>query len=90
MDLETSTIRLLGVVQLIVIVGAVIMDRPLASLAESSNISDILLNIPGNLNRIRISNLVALGTSLAIVLWGVLYYIVFNNEYQIISVTTNC
>ena len=85
MDVETSTIRLLGVVQLIVIVGAVIMDRPLASAAESSNISDILLNIPGNLNRIQISNLVALGTSLAIVLWGVLYYIVFNNEYQIIA-----
>lgn len=85
MNIEINTVRLLGAVQLIVIVGSVITDRLLASAIGSGSISDILVNISENLTRMRISNLVALGGSLAIIVWGVLYYFVFDNEYKIIS-----
>jgi hypothetical protein len=85
MNIEMNTVRLLGAVQIIVIVGSVITDRLLASAVGSGGISDILVNISENLTRLRISNLVALGVSLAIIVWGVLYYIVFYNEYKIIS-----
>jgi hypothetical protein len=85
METDVNTIRLLGAVQLIVIVGSVILDRLLASVVGSGSISDILVNISGNLTRLRVSNLVALGQSLAIVVWGVLYYVVFYKEYKIIA-----
>jgi hypothetical protein len=45
----------------------------------------MLVNISDNLTRMRISNLVAMGQSLAIVVLGVLYYVVFNQEYKIIA-----
>ncbi len=80
-----NTIRLLGAAQLIVIVGGVITERLLASAVGSGSISDILVNISKNLTRMRIINLVALGQSLAIIVLGVLYYIVFNKEYKIIA-----
>jgi uncharacterized membrane protein len=60
-------------------------ERLLASAAGSGSISDILVSISKNLTRMRISNLVALGLSLAIVVMGVLYYVVFNKEYTIIA-----
>jgi hypothetical protein len=85
MNTEMSTVRLLGAAQLLVIVGAVITERLLASVAGSGSISDMLVNISNNLTRMRISNLVALGQSLAIVVLGVLYYIVFYKEYNIIA-----
>jgi hypothetical protein len=85
MNTDVNTIRLLGAAQLIVIVGAVITDRLLASVVGSGSISDMLVNISNNLTRMRISNLVALGQSLAIVVLGVLYYIVFNKQYNIIA-----
>ena len=80
-----NTVRLLGAAQLIVIVGALITDRLLASAVGSGSISDILVNISKNLNRMRINNLAALGLSLAIVVMGVLYYVVFYKEYRIIA-----
>ena len=85
MNTDMNTVRLLGVAQLIVIVGALITDRLLASAVGSDSISDILVNISKNLNRMRISNLAALGLSLAIVVMGVLYYVVFYKEYKIIA-----
>ncbi len=85
MNTEMNTVRLLGAAQLIVIVGALITDRLLASAVGSGSISDILVNISKNLTRMRISNLAALGQSLAIVVLGVLYYIVFYKEYKIIA-----
>jgi hypothetical protein len=85
MNTDLTTIRFLGAVQLIVIVGSVITERLLASVVGSGSISDILVNISKNLPRMRISNLVALGLSLTIVVWGVLNYIVFNQEYKIIA-----
>lgn len=85
MNTDMNTVRLLGAAQLIVIVGALITDRLLASAVGSGSISDILVNISKNLNRMRISNLAALGLSLAIVVMGVLYYFVFYKEYMIIA-----
>jgi hypothetical protein len=70
---------------LLVIVGAVITDRLLASAVGSGSISDMLVNISSNLSRMRISILVALGQSLAIVVLGVLYYAVFYREFNIIA-----
>jgi hypothetical protein len=46
---------------------------------------DILVNVSRNPTLMRISNLAALGLSLATVVLGVLYYIVFNKEYKIIA-----
>lgn len=85
MNTDMNTIRLLGAAQLIVIVGALITDRLLASVVGSGSISDLLVNVSENLTRMRISSLVALGGSLAIVVWGVLYYIVFNKQYKIFA-----
>ena len=80
-----NTVRLLGAAQLIVIVGALITDRLLASAVGSGSISDILVNISKNLDRMRTSNLAALGQILAIIVMGVLYYVVFYKEYKIIA-----
>ncbi|MFC2023179.1 DUF4386 domain-containing protein [Chloroflexota bacterium] len=80
-----NTVRLLGVVQLIVVVGAVITERLLVSAVGSGSMSDMLVNISNNLTRMRISSLAALGQSVAIVVLGVLYYVVFGKEYKIIS-----
>jgi hypothetical protein len=85
MSTEMNTVRLLGSAQLIVIVGALITDRLLASAVGSGSISDILVNISKNLTRMRISSLAALGQSLAIIAMGVLYYVVFYKEYKIIA-----
>jgi hypothetical protein len=85
MNTDMNTIRLLGAAQLLVIVGSVITDRLFASAVGSGSISDILVNISKNLTRMRISNLVALGQSLAIIAMSVLYYVVFTKEYKIIA-----
>jgi len=85
MNTDMNTVRLLGAAQLIVIVGALITDRLLASAVGSGSISDILVNISKNLDRMRTSNLAALGQILAIIVMGVLYYVVFYKEYKIIA-----
>lgn len=85
MNTDMNIVRVLGATQLVVIIGALITDRLLASAVGSGGISDILVNISKNLNRMRISNLAALGLSLITVVLGVLYYVVFNKEYEIIA-----
>ncbi|MFC2025594.1 DUF4386 domain-containing protein [Chloroflexota bacterium] len=85
MTTDMNVVRLLGAAQLMVIVGALITDRLLALAVGSGSISDMLVNISKNLNRMRFSNLAALGLSLAIVVMGVLYYVVFYKEYAIIA-----
>jgi hypothetical protein len=85
MNIEMNTIRLLGAVQLIVIIGSVVTERLLATAVGSGKMPEILVNISENLPKIRVSNMVAFGLSAAVVLWGVLYYVVFNKEYQIIA-----
>ena len=85
MNTDVNTVRLLGAAQVMVFVGTLIMGGFLASAVGSGSISDILVNISKNPTRMRISNLVALGYSLAVIAMGVLYYVVFYKEYKIIA-----
>ena len=85
MNTDINTVRLLGAAQVMVFVSILIMGGFLASAVGTGSISDMLVNISKNLNRMRFSNLAALGLSLAIVVMGGLYYVVFYKEYAIIA-----
>ncbi len=85
MDIDMNTVRLLGAAQLIVFASAMLSDRLLTSVVGSGSMSDILVNISKNLTRMRISILVALVDSIAIVVLAVMFYIVFNTQYEIIA-----
>jgi hypothetical protein len=85
MNIETNTVRLLGVAQVIYFVGFLITGVFFVAAVGSGSISDILVNIPKNPSLMRVSNLAALGLSFATVVLGVLYYVVFNKEYKIIA-----
>jgi len=85
MDTDINTVRLLGAAQVMVIVGFFITEGLQASAVGSGSISDILMNIPKKLTLMRLSNLAALGQTLVIISLGVLYYVVFYKEYQIIA-----
>lgn len=85
MDIEMNTARLLGATQLIVFVAAMLNARLRTSIVGSGSISDILGNISKNVNRMRISVLGGLFDSIAIVVLGALFYIVFYEQYSIIS-----
>ncbi len=85
MNTDVNTVRLLGAAQVMVFVLTLTTGGLLASAVGSGSISDILVNISKNATRMRISNLVALGESLAIIAMGVLYYVVFSKEYKIIA-----
>ena len=81
----STVARLLGAAQLAVFAGAMLSERLLASVVGSGSVSDILVNVSGNLTRIRISNLVALLTSVAIIVLGVMFYAAFHEQYKIIA-----
>jgi hypothetical protein len=85
MNTEMNTIRLLGAAQLIVFVASMVSERLLASVVGSGGIASILVNVSKNLTRMRISNLVALLNSLAIVVLAVMFYVVFYKQYKIIA-----
>jgi len=85
MNAQMTTVRLLGAAQLLVFVASLVSDRLLVTVVGTGGVSEILLNVSNNLTRIRISNLVALLNSLAIVLLGVLFYAVFCREYRVIA-----
>jgi hypothetical protein len=85
MNTDLTTIRLLGAAQLIVFAGAMLSERLLASAVGSGHISEKLVNISNNLVRMRISNVVSLVTSLAIVALGVLFYAAFQDRYKVIA-----
>jgi hypothetical protein len=85
MNTDVNTVRLLGASQVMVFVSILIMGGFLASAVGTGSISDMLVNISKNPNRLRISNLLALVESLAVIAMGVLYYVVFNKEYKIIA-----
>jgi len=80
-----NTVRLLGASQVMVFISILIMGGFLASAVGTGSISDMLVNISKNPNRLRISNLLALVESLAVIAMGVLYYVVFYKEYKIIA-----
>ncbi|MGB3715677.1 MAG: DUF4386 domain-containing protein [Candidatus Promineifilaceae bacterium] len=85
MDIGMNTIRLLGAAQLFVFVTGIIGNQLLVSVVGSGSMSDKLVNISNNLTRVRISNLVTLVECVGIIVLGVLFYIVFNKEYEIIA-----
>lgn len=85
MNTEMNTIRLLGAAQLLVFVASMLSERLLMSVVGSGSTSDKLVNISKSLTLIRISNLVALINCLGIVVLGVLFYAVFNEQYKIIA-----
>jgi hypothetical membrane protein len=85
MNTDMDTIRLLGAAQVMIIVAFFITEGLQASAVGSGSISDILVNISKKLNLMRISNLAALGQTLVIIAMGVLYYVVFYKEYEIIA-----
>jgi hypothetical protein len=85
MNTGIHTVKLLGAAQLIVFTASMLSERLLTSAIGSGSISEKLLSISNNLTRMRISNLVALLNSLAIVILGVLFYIVFKDEYKLIA-----
>ena len=85
MDTDFNTVRLLGVAQVMIIISYFIAEGLQASAVGSGSISDILVNISKKLSLLRISNLASLGQTLVIISLGVLYYVVFYKEYQIIS-----
>jgi hypothetical protein len=85
MNIEMTTIRLLGVAQLLVFGFGMLGGLLLSSAVGSGTISDILVNVSKNLTRMWISNLAWLIVCVAIIVLGVLFYIVFNKEYKIIA-----
>ena len=85
MNTDMNTVRLLGAAQVMVFIGILISGGIFASAVGTGSISDILVNISKNPNRVRISNLFALVESIAVVAMGVLYYVVFYKEYKIIA-----
>ena len=86
MNLEMNAIaRLLGAAQLAVFAGAMVSERLLATVVGSGGVSDILVNVSNNLTRIRISNLVALLTSVAIIVLGAMFYVAFHEQYKIVA-----
>ena len=80
-----NTVRLLGAAQLTIFVASILGELLLKSVVGSGGISDILVNISKNVPRMRISILLALVDSLGIVVLGVLFYIVFNRQFEIIA-----
>ncbi len=86
MNTELNTIaRLLGAAQLAVFAGAMVSERLLASVVSSGSISEVLVNVSNNPTRVRLSNLVALLTSVAIIVLGVMFYAAFHQQYKIIA-----
>ena len=85
MNADMNIARLLGVAQVLVIISYFITEGLLASAVGSGSISDMLVNISKKLTLARIGNLAALGQTLVIIAMGVLYYVVFYEEYKIIA-----
>ena len=85
MDIDIDTVRLLGAAQLFIFVASMLHELLLKTVVGSGSISDILVNISKNVTRMRISNLFALADSLGIVVLAVLFYIIFNKQYEIIA-----
>jgi hypothetical protein len=85
MNIETNTVRLLGVAQVLVFVSFLITEGLQATAVGSGSMSDILLSISKRLSLMRISGLAALGQTIVIIALGVLYFVVFYEEYKIIA-----
>jgi len=87
---EINTIRLLGATQFFVIVLGIIGAYFIETAVGTGSISEILVNISQNERLLRIGNLVVLVESVLIVVLGVLFYSVFKDQYNIISLVALC
>ena len=85
MNPEANKIRLLGAAQLFVFVASLTSDQLLKSVVGSGGISEILVHISENISRVRISNLVTLFNSLAIITLGVLFYIILSEQNKTLA-----
>ena len=79
---STQVAKLLGAAQLAVILGNLIMDSLFTPAVAGNNISEVLVNIYHNIPRFRISNLVALAQTLAIIILGIFYYLLLTKQSQ--------
>ena len=85
MNTSKNTPRLLGAAFLFVFVASLISTQLVASVVGSGSISDILVNISGNLTLMRIGTLIGLVTSIGIVVLAVLLYVVLNKQNKNIA-----
>jgi hypothetical protein len=85
MNVEVLILRFLGAAQLLVFIASMISEQLLKSVVGAGSISTTLVNISENISRIRISNLIALINSLAIIVLGVLFYVVLNQQNQTLA-----
>jgi len=80
-----NTIKLLGAAQLLVFAASLLSEGLLKSIVASGSIADILVNVSENISLLRLSNLVALINSLAIISLGVMFYIVLNQQNKTLA-----
>jgi hypothetical protein len=85
MNIDVNTIRLLGAAQLLVFIASLVTDQLLKSVVGSGSISTILVNVSANISRVQISGLVALINSIAIIVLGVLFYVVLNEQNKTLA-----
>jgi len=85
MNTAKSTPRLLGAAFLFVFAASILSGLLLTSVVGSGSISDILVDIPGNLTLMRTSILIGLVTSVGIVVLAVLLYVVLHKQNKIIA-----
>ncbi len=86
MNPDKQTVKLLGAAFLIVFIVSILSDDLFNRAIGSGTISEILVNVSGNLTLLRLSNLVALALqSTGIIALAVLLYIVFNKQHKIMA-----
>lgn len=82
---DKKTVRLLGVVFLIVFLASVVSNMLLDSATGTGSMSEMLGNIPNNLALMRVSIMIELVTSLGIVALAALLYVVFGPRYRVLA-----
>ena len=85
MNLEINTIRMLGAAQLLVFAASMVSEQLLKSVMGTGEMPGSLETISKHISRVRASNIIALFNCLAIIVLGVLFYRVFQQDYPIIS-----
>jgi predicted NodU family carbamoyl transferase len=80
--IKENLARLLGAAQLFVFIASLVSEQLLTRVAGKGDISSLMVNISNNPSRWKISTWFALANSLGIVLLGILFYLVFNDEYR--------
>lgn len=77
--------RLLGIAQLLVFAGAILSERLFLSAVGSGSIAQMMVNIQQKLIQVRVSSVIALVESVLIIFLGVMFFIVFHEEYKTVS-----